>query len=698
MKYLTNLCIIMVLKNSLIMKAAAHLLLLLSFLLFPLTAEAQNQDSVQGDFEALMALYNSTQGNGLPVLSNTSQLPSTSNAPYPFMYKINGDIHVAELDEKNTFRSEWVNIGTPWTDKTGWENMTPETMGDAVGVTVNGEGRVTRIDMQKVTTQIISGRHLPTGNKLVGTLPPEIGNLTKLKYINIKQNYFYGEIPDVFGSMQNLERFSLAGQTEEFQWAYNRRTSWHELAHVRGFDDPNDPYTGSWGSVNVGKNIVVSNRFKSELPRSLGNLPKLELIEIRKQYLLGSLPEEWGNITTLKGLALSAPRRYNSPLLQMSIPASWGSFTEMIFFKLEGHYQGDTWLIGGLPTGLENWSNLANIAVYSAGLSGFAPEFTSARDVRYYNISRNNFSGEFPWASIFNGDNSRISKLSISRNNFSGELPETIPPATYPSNNPNYNLAAVSITQNSFSGQLPAWLGLFPDLQIINVSRNNFSGDLHDILPPLAEKPRLRAIRAEHNNIGGTLPEVEFKSDVLRVLQFHENNIEGEIPDSWISFFFLDGEWKSGVNFSSFNFSHNKMSGRIPDWGLNVSWSSFQSYTFEENNHSFADIVPVYQDLKNFFGNDFTVNNQNPFGTAETMSVSDGGELMIDLSDFDTDGNQYQWLRDGSPISGETSPILVIPNADSSHAGEYQLEVTNSGIPELGTQISEPITVEISGI
>jgi hypothetical protein len=52
----------------------------------------------------------------------------------------------------------------------------------------------------------------------------------------------------------------------------------------------------------------------------------------------------------------------------------------------------------------------------------------------------------------------------------------------------------------------------------------------------------------------------------------------------------------------------------------------------------------------------------------------------------------YQWLFNGSPLAGGTSHPLVIPNAQPSNAGIYQLIITNS----LGSVTSSPAVLTIS--
>ena len=52
----------------------------------------------------------------------------------------------------------------------------------------------------------------------------------------------------------------------------------------------------------------------------------------------------------------------------------------------------------------------------------------------------------------------------------------------------------------------------------------------------------------------------------------------------------------------------------------------------------------------------------------------------------------FQWLRDGSPLSGETTPMLAISNIDTSLAGAYSVIVSNSA----GATISDPATLAVS--
>ena len=79
--------------------------------------------------------------------------------------------------------------GGGWTNSTNW--LVTITPSNWYGVTVSG-GHVTVLN-------------LGWNNRLVGTLPPELGNLSRLEYLSIYSNdYLTGSIPSELGNLSNL--------------------------------------------------------------------------------------------------------------------------------------------------------------------------------------------------------------------------------------------------------------------------------------------------------------------------------------------------------------------------------------------------------------------------------------------------------------------------------------------------------------
>jgi hypothetical protein len=643
---------------------------------------AQDMDSVEGDFQALQALYSSTQGTGIKILGSESDLPAPENASYPYIYIINDEIYALSKVRLRGI-GEWVNKGGIWKDKTGWDNMTPETMGDAVGVEVDADGRVTTLDMQKITTEPYNDGLLSTGNGLVGTLPAEIGNLKKVQFFNLKQNYFHGSVPDVFDGWNDLERWSIGGTTWEMD--LDDRRQQHVPDHRRVMTG-SDPYS----HAVQGKAIMSTNNFKTTLPASLSGKQNLKLIEVAHQYVLGPLPA-WTNMPVIQGIYISDSR--GDPDYEIgTIPDSWGNFNSMEAFAVSNAHTYSRFT-GQLPPAMKDWSNLYLLRISRNSFSGEFPQFTNFTDLRVISISGNNFSGEFPWTSIFNGKNSLLNSFVISNCGFSGELPQRIPTPTSPTRRSTYNINYIALQNNNFSGNLPSWTAELSSLQIYNVSNNNFTGSFPSAL---LDRGNLKVAYIQGNNLSGPLPDGMWDTERLRWFYLNDNNFEGEIPESWISLFQKsDGSWNDNSTYARYLFHGNNLIGRIPDWGKNVSWSGYQLYTFDGNKYTFKDILPVYDELRQQFGENFRVDEQKPFGEQRTRSMPEGSKLIIDLGDFHYEGNTYQWTKDNIPVEGENSPVLEIINLTTDDAGVYRLKVSNSALLEMGVHVSEPIIFEL---
>ena len=74
----------------------------------------------------------------------------------------------------------------------------------------------------------------------------------------------------------------------------------------------------------------------------------------------------------------------------------------------------------------------------------------------------------------------------------------------------------------------------------------------------------------------------------------------------------------------------------------------------------------------------------------QSHSIATGGSVTFSVSASGS-GLTYQWKRNGVAISGATSATLVISNVQSSHAGTYTVDITNSA----GTTTSSSATLTL---
>jgi hypothetical protein len=201
----------------------------------------------------------------------------------------------------------------------------PGTEGNWFGITVEND-HVTGINLFR--------------NYLLGTLPPELGNLSHLENLGLSNNYgLTGSIPPELGKLSNLKTFS---------------------AWLTGLSGP--------------------------IPPELGNLKNLEYLDLGTSQISGSIPPELGNLNSLIELKLGSNR------LSGSIPSELGNLS-----SLENLYLESNRLSGSIPSELGNLSNLVNLFLQSNRLSGSIPsELGNLSKLYFLRLSRNRLTGKIP--------------------------------------------------------------------------------------------------------------------------------------------------------------------------------------------------------------------------------------------------------------------------------------------------------------
>ena len=193
--------------------------------------------------------------------------------------------------------------GDSWTNNSGWKEVPLDTDGFAMpgtertwnGVTCEG-GNVVRIDLHS--------------NNLVGTIPPELGDLTNLTYLALSYNQLSGEIPSALSNLTDLERLylnnnQLAGSIPD--WLGN-------LTSLVRLELGSNQLTGAipvdlGDLTNLTHLTLHSNQLYGDIPPELGGLTKLEHLNLYGNQLKGPVPEEITNLNSLKN---DCDFRYNA--------------------------------------------------------------------------------------------------------------------------------------------------------------------------------------------------------------------------------------------------------------------------------------------------------------------------------------------------------------------------------------------------
>ncbi|KAJ6687246.1 hypothetical protein OIU79_016878 [Salix purpurea] len=177
-----------------------------------------------------------------------------------------------------------------------------------------------------------------------------------------------------------------------------------------------------------------SNDLAGSLPVALGQLMQLSVLDLSRNSFTGPVPSEFGLLRNLSSLDLS------SNYFSGSIPSSFGSISRLKFLNLS-----DNSLMGSVPVELGNLSSLVELNLSMNALSGLLPaEFIRMRNLEVLVLRDNRLEGRLP-----DGLFSSLAKLRI-----------------------------LELRENKFAGALPVALWSLQNLQVLDVSANNFTADL----------------------------------------------------------------------------------------------------------------------------------------------------------------------------------------------------------------------------
>nr|XP_027069870.1 probable leucine-rich repeat receptor-like protein kinase At1g35710 isoform X1 [Coffea arabica] len=300
-----------------------------------------------------------------------------------------------------------------------------------------------------------------SGNKLYGTIPHQIGALSKLTHLTLSNNFMEGFIPSSIANLTTLVILDLS---------YN------------SFSGRIPPTLGLLSNLDFLD--LNSNYFSGVIPPALSNLTKLSRLYIHwNPAIRGVLPEEIGNLKSLLELDLS----YNG--ISGSIPPTLGQLSNLYSLDLStNHFSGT------IPLALFNLTNLSRLDIHwNPAIGGFlSEEVRNLKSLVEVDFSGLNLSGALP--SSLCGLTKLVS-LSGAQNQMHGSIPSEIGILK--------NLKHLALGSNRLTGQIPPTLGNMTALVSLDLSSNQISGSIPLQLSVL---PSLKFLDLSYNALEGELP------------------------------------------------------------------------------------------------------------------------------------------------------------------------------------------------
>uniref|UniRef100_A0A7N2LVJ4 Leucine-rich repeat-containing N-terminal plant-type domain-containing protein n=1 Tax=Quercus lobata TaxID=97700 RepID=A0A7N2LVJ4_QUELO len=408
------------------------------------------------------------------------------------------------------------------------------------------------------------------GNNFNGSLPKYLANLRSLEVLNLGVNNFNGSFPKCLCGLKKLEELDLSWNSFEGTLP----SCLYNLTSLQQLDLKQNQFRGSTGICGLKKleELDLSgNSFEGTLPSCLCNLTSLQQLDLKGNQFRGNISSLIAGLTSLKYIDL------NHNLFEGLSFGSFANHSKLELFQFEcldnekfdietensdwvPLFQLESLVISNcslnklshqLPTFLFHQHSLRKLDLSHNGLKGPFPDWLFRNNTRLKSafLNHNSFTGHFHLPLCLNS----TYVIDMSNNQLNGKLQRNIGEILP-------NIRNLLLSNNSFTGSLPSSFGNMSLLGTLDVSLNNFSGEVPKDL--FVGCSRLWTLVLSNNYFDGHLDWVHlFNLSELHILNINHNQFSGAMPN----------ELPNSVAISILDVSNNKMSGRIPTWICNLT-------------------------------------------------------------------------------------------------------------------------------
>ncbi len=353
--------------------------------------------------------------------------------------------------------------GAGWYSRANWRNG-EDTDFSPVGSECTWAGVTCDGSESNVSTLLLDW------NNLSGRIPPEIGNFSGLRQLELARNSLTGPIPPEIGNLTNLIELSL------------------DLNQLSG---PIPPEIGNLANVWILE--LCCNRLSGAIPPEIGNLTDVWILGLFENELSGPIPPEIGRLSNLSSLGLD----HNQ--LSGPIPHEIGSLTRLLgSLGLRGNQ-----LTGPIPPEIGNL-RAQNLDLGSNQLSGpIPPEIGKLSSLTTLYLDHNQLSGPIPHEI---GNIGYVEELHLEYNQLSGPIPPEIGHLTMGAG--THHAGTLRLDHNQLSGPIP------PEIGDLYMGGTELSGSVH----------------LEYNRLTGPIPPTICNVKFLGLLSLNNNRLTGPIP------------------------------------------------------------------------------------------------------------------------------------------------------------------------
>ncbi|XP_042517159.1 receptor-like protein EIX2 [Macadamia integrifolia] len=440
-----------------------------------------------------------------------------------------------------------------------------------------------------------------------GTIPPHLGNLSRLQYLDLHTEYYYFD-ELTFNNLQwvsglsslrylNMGGVSFEGKSSADDWiqAATMLPSLSKL-HLSDCSLSKIPlslpfyanFTTSLSVLELADNYFNSsippwlfnitsltvldlsgNYFKGPIPDTFSNTSSLQNLDISYTLIGGRLPRTLGNLCNLKRLHLSGCSNITGEITELVnslslcnsnslerlslmgtavsglIPSSIGKLLSLIDL-----YLSQTQLSGSIPASIGNLSSLRTLDFSETQIRGPIPiSIGGLSSLRTLDLSGNQIMGSIP-ASI--GNLSSLIRLDLSETQIRGPIPISIGGLS--------SLIILYLFETQITGSIPASIGNLSSLMTLEISGNQ--NTISSIPESMGELSELVELSITGSSLSGVISEGHFKNVTsLKVLQ-----LGSEDPNNKLLRFEVSRDWIPTFSLEEIRLYSLQMGPNFPSW------------------------------------------------------------------------------------------------------------------------------------
>ncbi|KAK4342710.1 hypothetical protein RND71_038526 [Anisodus tanguticus] len=427
-----------------------------------------------------------------------------------------------------------------------WDGVTCDSFGYVIALELDNESISSGIENSSTLFSLgyLEKLNLAYNRFNVG-IPVGIDNLTNLKYLNLSNAGFVGQIPMTLSRLRRLVTLDLSTlfpnviqplklENPNLKHFIENSTELREL-YLDGVDL--SAQRSEWCqslSSNLPNLTVLSLRtckISGPIDESLSKLHFLSIIHLDQNNLSTTVPEYFANFSNLTTLILAScnlrgefPKRiFQVPVLEILDLSTNKLLSGSIpNFPQNGSLRtislSYTNFSGSLPESISNLQNLSRLDLSNCNFTGPIPStMANLTNLVHLDFSLNNFTGSIPYFQR----SKKLTYLDLSRNGLTGLLSaahfEGLSELVY-----------VTLGNNLLNGSLPAYIFELPSLQKIFLYSNQFVGEVNEFRN--ASSSLLDTIDLSNNHLNGSIPKSIFGIERLKVLSLSSNFFSGTVP------------------------------------------------------------------------------------------------------------------------------------------------------------------------